>query len=237
MASADPKRRELPPLIAVVGCDGSGKSTLSGDLIRWLSKDRPTETAYLGLRSGDLGNRIKQWPLIGKRFEAYLSKKAGQAKKKDATIPGLPTALVIYIFSLIRMRRFRAMMAKRRSGILVITDRYPQTEVPGFYDGPGLSAAAPKGRIVAWLARKEMDMYRQMADIVPDLVIRLNIDVETAYARKPDHKLASLQAKVAVTPQLKFNGAHIVDLSSLDPYDQVLEQAKREIGRLIANGR
>ena len=32
---------------------------------------------------------------------------------------------------------------------MVITDRYPQVEVPGFYDGPGLSAARPDSRIVA----------------------------------------------------------------------------------------
>ncbi len=221
------------PLIAVVGCDGSGKSTLAAALIEWLARERPVGTAYLGLGSGNIGNAIKRWPLIGPRFEAYLARKAGQARRKEAKIPGLPTALVIYGFSLLRRRRFDAMMAARRRGITIITDRYPQIEVAGFYDGPGLSAAQAGSPAVARLAARERAMYEAMATQIPDLVIRLNVDVETALARKPDHKRASIEAKVAVTPMLKFHGAPIVDLSATDPFDTVLAQAKTAINETL----
>jgi len=213
-------------MIAVVGCDGSGKSTLSADLLAWLRQTRDVDTVYLGLRSGELGNRIKRWPLIGRAFERQLSKKAGQARNKDGKIPGAATAFVIYMFSVKRMRAFKRMLALRKHGVTIVTDRYPQIEVPGFYDGPGLSAARAEGWLVSLLARRERAMYAMMIGHVPDLVIRLNVDVDTAFARKPDHKRASLEAKVAVTPHLKFNGAKIVDLCSTDPYPTVLEQAK-----------
>jgi thymidylate kinase len=227
---------ELAPLIAIIGCDGSGKSTLSADMRVELSKDGPIETCYLGTGTGDLGERIKHWPLIGAAIERKLVKKATQTRSKDAKIPGLPTALVVFGLSLLRRRRFRRMMALRARGISVITDRFPQTEVAGFYDGPGLSAARAGSRLVAWLAARERDMYLEMASHRPDVVIRLNIDVATAFARKPDHKPDLLARKVAVTPLLRFNDAFIVDLDSRRPYEEVRAKVLDIVRRVIGPG-
>lgn len=224
----------LAPLVAVIGCDGSGKSTLSNDLLLWIREQYgPAETHYLGLRSGQIGNRIKTWPLIGSAIERALSKRAGQARTKGSKIPGLATALVIYGFSLVRKRRFQKVLSLRRQGFIVVTDRYPQVEVPGFYDGPGLSAAQPDGRLVAALAARERAIYEWMASFVPSLVIRLNVDVETAFARKPDHAKELLEAKVAVTPLLKFNGARIVDIDATMPYAEELALAQKAAAEVI----
>lgn len=235
MKSNTPKMApKMAPMIAVVGCDGSGKSTLSADLLAWLQQTHRADTVYLGLKSGDMGNKIKRWPIIGKALEARLSKKAGQARDKSGKIPGLPTALVIYAFTLKRYRAFKRLLVLRRDGVIVVTDRYPQTEVAGFYDGPGLSAAQAGSKAVANLAAKERALYDEMASYVPDLVIRLNIDAETALARKPDHKPASIAAKVAVTPLLTFNGARIVDLDAKMPYAEELAQAKALVNAVLA---
>lgn len=224
----------MAPLIAVIGCDGSGKSTLSADLLVWVRETYgPAETTYLGLRSGVMGNKIKAWPLIGPPLERLLSRKAGQARTQGEKIPGLATALVIYAFSLLRKRRFEKMLDLRRQGTIVVTDRYPQFEVPGFYDGPGLSAARAEGFLVSALARQEREIYEWMASFVPDLVIRLNVDLQTAYARKPDHKYESLKAKVAVTPRLKFNGAKIVDLDATIPYAEELALAQKAVAEVL----
>ena len=221
-------------LIAIVGCDGSGKSTLAADALMHLQKSRRAQLCYLGLRSGEIGNRIKRLKLIGPTAERFLSKKAGQARSKDSKIPDLGTALVLYGFSLLRLRRFRRMLALREQGVIVVTDRYPQTEVAGFYDGPGLSAARAGSRLVAGLAARERRMYDWMTGFLPDLVIRLNVDVDTAFARKPDHKIESLRNKVAVTPLLKFNGAPILDLDSRNPYIEVRDAAFAAIDRAVA---
>jgi len=220
-------------LIAIVGCDGSGKSTLAADALAHLQKSRRAQLCYLGLRSGDIGNRIKRLKLIGPTAERFLSKKAGQARNKESKIPDLGTALVLYGFSLLRLRRFRRMLALRKQGVIVVTDRYPQTEVAGFYDGPGLSAARAGSRLIASLAARERRMYDWMTGFLPDLVIRLNVDVDTAYARKPDHKLESLKNKVAVTPLLKFNGARILDLDSRNPYIEVRDAAFAAIDGVV----
>jgi thymidylate kinase len=221
-------------LIAIVGCDGSGKSTLAADVLQRLQGEHRAELCYLGLRSGEIGNRIKRFRFGGKRIERFLSRKAGQARTKDAKIPDLGTALVLYGFSLARLRRFRRMLALRRKGVIVVTDRYPQIEVPGFYDGPGLSAARAGSRLVARLAARERRMYDWMTGYRPDLVIRLNVDVDTAFARKPDHKFESLKSKVAVTPLLQFNGARIVDLDSRNPYAEVRAAAFAAVDKAVA---
>lgn len=225
----------LAPLIAVVGTDGSGKSTVTADLLKALRADgRRVELCYLGLGTGDLGNRIKRWPLIGPLLEGFLSRKAGQARDKDAKIPGLATALVLYRYSLVRRRRFLRTLALRRQGVTVLTDRYPQVDVPGFYDGPALSAARAEGWAVRRLAAKERALYAWMAEHRPTLVIRLNVDVETALARKPDHARPLIERKVAATPLLRFGGAPIVDLDARAPYAEVLAAALAAANRALA---
>ncbi|CAN5166167.1 hypothetical protein BH10PSE12_BH10PSE12_24980 [soil metagenome] len=223
----------LAPLIAIIGCDGSGKSTLSSDMCRSFVQERPTALAYLGLGTGDLGNRIKQWPIVGAGIERRLAHKASQTRDKRDTIPGLFTALVVYGLSLIRVRRFRRVLALRGRGIAVITDRYPQEEIAGFYDGPGLAAARPGSRLVGWLATRERRLYQWMASFTPDIVLRLNVDAETALARKPDHKPHLVAAKVAVTPLLRFHDAPIVDIDATASYDQVRDHAFASVGPIL----
>ena len=218
-------RGTLAPLIAIVGTDGSGKSTLSADMCQSFVRERPIALAYLGLGTGDLGNRIKQWPIIGSRIERKLAGKASQTRDVREKIPGLPTALVVYGLSLLRVHRFRRVLALRSKGIAVITDRYPQEEIPGFYDGPGLAAARPGSRMVARLAARERRLYQWMASFTPDLVLRLNVDAATALARKPDHKAHLVAAKVAATPLLHFHDAPIIDIDATASYDQVRRQA------------
>ena len=217
-ASRSPR---LAPLIAIVGCDGAGKSTLSADMQTVLARDGPVACCYLGLGSGDLGNRIKRWPLIGRTVERHLARKADQTRDRSQKIPGLPTALVVFGLSLLRLRRFRRVLALRRRGVTVIADRYPQTEVPGFYDGPGLSAARAGSAAVAWLAALERRIYGHMASFRPDLVLRLNVDADTALRRKPDHRLDLLSAKVAATSALRFHGARMVDIDACLDYADV----------------
>jgi thymidylate kinase len=223
----------LAPLIAVVGCDGAGKSTLAGDLLAHLRKTRLAESGYLGLGSGPMGERIRAWPLIGPAVEGFFSKRATRARDPKDKIPGLGTALVLYAFSLRRQHRFRRVTAMRRCGIVVVTDRYPQTEVSGFYDGPGLSAARADGWLVKKLVARERAIYQRMASFVPTLVLRLNVDVETALARRPDHGADLLKAKVAVTPLLKFNGARIVDLDATTPYDEEFALAQKAVAEVL----
>lgn len=224
----------LPNVIAVVGCDGSGKSTLTADLLNDLQSTRQTELIYLGQSSGNIALWIKSLPLIGAPFERFLVKKAERSHEKKTSAPDNLTVLVVYLLSQWRAHKFRRMLALARRGVTVITDRYPQAQVAGFhFDGCGLTATHQQSWLGAKLAAREQRLYQQMSQHLPALLIRLNIDAETAHARKPDHKLSTLHAKASTIPTLNFNGAHILDLSSLDPYTEVLSQAKRAVHQIL----
>lgn len=202
-------------LIALVGCDGSGKSSLSADLVQSLASKRPTQYHYLGLGSGDLGRWIGTWPVIGAFLEKKLTGKAKKTRIKGGRIPGLLTALVVFGFSLLRYKRFLEMKNAVHEGFFVVTDRYPQDEIAGQCDGPGLGAGRSYNPLILFMARLERILYRKMASFRPDIVFFLKIDPETAQQRKPDHDIEALRVKAEIMPQLTFNHApyEVIDAS------------------------
>ncbi|WP_157215873.1 nucleoside/nucleotide kinase family protein [Flavisphingomonas formosensis] len=220
-----------PPLIAVVGCDGSGKSTVTTILRDWMAQERRTALCHLGKQTGNIGRRIARLPFMGKRLDKTIHEKAQVAKTKGG--PGILTALVIYAFSMRRVRRFRRMLALRRQGYAIVADRFPQMAVPGPMDGMALADVELRNAVVRFLSRREQAQYRWMTAHRPDLVIRLNVSLETALARKPDHRPSSLARKVADVPRLSFQGAPIVDIDAQRPLPEVLEEAKRAVRAVL----
>lgn len=236
-AFAVPQARSVSTVaavVAVIGCDGSGKTRLAKDIVSSLQQRRVAERRYMGLVSGETGDKIKQLPVIGKALEHYLAAKVRRAQDMKKKLPGTFSAVVMYLFSLWRVRKLRLMTEQAESGVLIIAERYPQSEVPGFhYDGSGLSIDRSTNRLVHILASREHRLYKQMAEQKPSLVIRLAIDADTAYARKPDHPLDELQEKTKVMPLIKFNGARIVEIDATRPYEEVLATALAIIEQLI----
>jgi hypothetical protein len=211
-------------VIALTGCDGSGKSTLAAKLVARLREQGPVQPLYLGQSSGRIAEWIGTLPLVGPSFNRYLVRKSDRVHERPSTAPGSLTALVIYLLSRWRAHKFRRMLALCRRGVLVVTDRYPQAELPGFrFDGPQLAKSTGGNWLVRRLREREQRLYEWMAARVPMLVIRLNVDAETAHARKPDHPLETLREKIAAWPSLRFNGARILDLDARDDAGAILD--------------
>ncbi|WP_410014619.1 hypothetical protein [Sodalis sp. C49] len=221
-----------PPVrvIAITGCDGSGKSTLAASLVSHLSEQSSPELLYLGQSSGRIGEWIGSLPIIGATFGRYLLAKSERVHARPSTPPGNATTLVIYLLSCWRTYKFRRMLAKCRQGRLLITDRYPQAEVAGFrVDGPQLAKTVGGNFWVRALRKREQKLYQWMASYPPLLLIRLDIDEQTAHSRKPDHRLSALREKIRVIPSLTFNGATILDLDGRQPAAKILEESLRAI--------
>jgi thymidylate kinase len=145
-------------------------------------------------------------------------------------VPGFWGSLIMYGLSLRRAAHLRRVRRLAERGVLVVTDRYPQAEIDGFrYDGPGLGMARSKHWLVRKLAAREHRLYQRMAMCRPALVIKLDIDLATARARKPDHGVDELKDKIAVMSRLRFNGAPIFDLDTRAPYAEVLDKAMRAV--------
>jgi len=230
-----PDGEKIAPLIAVVGSDGSGKSRLSSDLLVHIRQSRPAEAGYLGLGSGEQGRRIGRWPLIGKPLQRRLEKIADALRDPDAAIPGVIAARYALRRSKKRYRQFETILSKRRSGVVIVTDRYPQVETPGLHDGPILAGRATNPALTR-IKEEERALYAQMAACVPTLVIRLHVDVETAMARKPDHDRALIARKVASLSKLTFNGAPILELDATINYETELSLAKAAVDNALSAG-
>ncbi|CAI1763537.1 thymidylate kinase [Serratia liquefaciens] len=228
--ASDDSSTVITGLIAVVGSDGTGKSTLTADLVKNLQKYRATERRYLGLISGEDGDKIKRLPVIGVWLERRLAAKSDKTQRMSNKPPALWAALIMYGFSVWRAANLRKVQRLAESGVLVISDRFPQAEISGFYyDGPGIGVERAKGWLMTRLAAREKRLYQSMALCRPELIIRLDIDVETAFSRKPDHSYEELKDKISAMVRLQYNGSRIIELDAKAPYDEVLEKALNAI--------
>jgi thymidylate kinase len=230
MAESD----DLAPLIAVVGADGSGKSRLSADLIEHISRRRRAEAGYLGEGSSVTGRKIGRWPVIGPILIKSLEKVAGRLRDPAAPIPGLIAANYALHRSRKRYRRFLDLVEKRKEGVVIVTDRYPQVECPGLHDGPILAGVATS-QALARIKAEESALYAEMAAYVPSLVIRLQIDIDTAMARKPDHDRSLVSMKIASLPAITFNNAPMLDLDATMDYGEELARAEAAVNAVLAD--
>ncbi len=197
----------------MVGCDGTGKSTLTTDLVKSLQQHWQTERRYLGLLSGEDGDEIKRLPLVGVWLERRLAAKSSKTQSMKTKSPALWAAVIMYCFSLRRMANLRKVQRLAQSGVLVVSDRFPQAEISGFYyDGPGIGVERATGKISMFLAQRERSLYQKMAQYRPELIIRLGIDIDTAISRKPDHEYAELQDKSASCRRLAITAQKFLRL-------------------------
>lgn len=215
------------PIIAIIGSDGSGKTTTGSALFQWMRCDRKVAFCHLGKQTGSVGRMIASIPLVGSYADRRISHATEQTRLAAKT--RLAPALVAFMFSMRRVSRFWRMLKLHRKEITVLTDRYPQIAVAGGLDGPALTFLPDNSRIVQELAALEGRLYEWMARHAPDLVIRLNVDLDTAISRKPDHRRSTLARKIADLPNLSFGTPPILDLDSTEPFDIMIAKAKGAI--------
>ncbi|MGN6481798.1 hypothetical protein [Luteibacter sp.] len=226
----------MAPLIAIIGTDGSGKSTVCDHVASWITRYGPAGRVHLGKQSGNIARAMARWPLIGPMLDRAIKRKVDGVNDriKEDKQPTLFPALVITGFTLRRKLRFKRMLALRHQGLIVVTDRFPQVEIPGAYDGPGFPDTTKGSGLVVRLARYEHSVFEWMASHKPDLVLRLNVDLDVACARKPDHRRDALARKIAVTPLLRYSGAPIVEIDANQPLETVIANVEAAVAATMA---
>ncbi len=235
-------------IVAFVGVDGSGKSTLTKEIYSWLNKKTECKRFYMG--SGD--GRV---PLSMRLLNLFKQKKRDKRIAEGRTGGGRDIQTVsmyknpvkfarrmlrmraLYDVQKANNRKIRIMQRYRLNGGIALLDRYPQTELTGMNDGPKIvelrETFAEKGPIDR-LIKKEQKMLDIVKEVKPDIIFRLNISAETSMARKPEQtEIELFRKKIEDLNRITFSGADIVDIDAEQPYEQELIQIKGILWDLI----
>lgn len=226
-------------IVALIGADGSGKSTVTAEIRRWLGWKLSVSQIYLGSGDGDVGFalRLLKW-LVALRKKCMT--KIGRTKPRksggEAVAPsGLGRGLrglveSLYCFLSARHRMGKILLAKQISGRggIVLADRYPQNKISDVFDGPP-SPPANGSRLTKLLYARIGSRYQRMEQLPPDLVIRLCVSEKAALQRKPDHTPNEIKWKIETVAALAYPPATIVDIDASQPLADVVLDVKKAI--------
>ncbi|MCI0695385.1 hypothetical protein L0337_25675 [candidate division KSB1 bacterium] len=193
-------------IIAFVGADATGKSTLVNEIGRWLGKVFAVRTMHVGkppsswlTASVNLALRLAR-RLFPSRLAGRRRRHATQGGSTDPLPRAEEQLLLNYAIQAVTLawdRRNLTIKARRLAaqGEIVICDRYPSEAVEAM-DSPRLreqsTAGGTKTALYNWLARVEQRLYRQIPP--PDIVLRLSVSVETAKQRNRERLKSAKEA-------------------------------------------
>jgi thymidylate kinase len=223
-------------MVAIVGVDGSGKSTSMAAVRAWLGSEVDVLPIYFG--TGDGKPTLFLWPLklmMPLMMRLLKSKpKCASHGKISGQAPGRLYSMLLMVWAMaVAADKRKKLAAARRGanrGLIILTDRYPQSQIVGFNDGPLLTRLTGAPR---WLCRLEHAAYAVARRLPPDLVIKLVVTPETAARREPNMDPVIIRERIASLPRLEFPGARHVCVDAEQPLVEVMRAVKHEIWRLI----
>ncbi len=213
-------------LVAFLGQDGAGKTTVTNIIRKWWSWKMDVQYIYLG--SGDnyhswrktLYKRLPNSSIF-KAVKAWLQLSKYKKIAKDS-------------LSLIKAgEKFSS------KGGLVIFDRYPQVQFPGISDGPKIRSLMPKKlpkvfkMILERFAAKEEQYLIKTTDHCPDIVFKLVIPPEESVRRKPENVLETMIEKHNLIKALQFEGSNVYEIDAMMPLEKELLMIKQTIWQHI----
>jgi thymidylate kinase len=223
-------------MVAMIGVDGSGKSTLVATMRAWLGSKVDVVPIYLGTGDGRPSLWLRPFKLAVPLIMRVLkSKPKGASQGKiSGHAPGPLYKILLMVWAVaVALDKRKKLAAARRGtnrGLIVLADRYPQNQIRGFNDGPLLTRL---NVVPHWLRRFERAAYDLADRLPPDLVIKLVVTPDTAARREPEMDPAIIRERIAALQRLEFPGARVVCVDAEQPLAEVIRAVKYEIWRLI----
>lgn len=211
-------------VIALVGADGSGKSTAAKTLVKWLGAELRTRRIHLGLPPRSLLTK-----LVGAALKAGRQKDALFGRE---TTSNLVANLELARFVCTARDRYALYRGVRRfaaSGGIAICERYP---VPENYALAGPSqaqgeAGAATGPIADYLRKLETRYYTRITS--PDLLLVLRVEPETAVRRKTDEPAAYVRARARIVRDTDWSGRPVQLIDAEQPFPAVMAELRARI--------
>lgn len=210
LAARRPRRRQRllcgGLVVAILGGDGAGKTTVVRDLTSWLGSTFETRCLHLGKPPRSLATlMVAVMNRIARRFSSR------------------PWTTLLHIRALCIARdRYRLYRRSRREasrGRIVVCDRYP-TRFISCMDGPSAATAHSRNHPRWWL-RAPADAEARCYDRIlpPELLIVLRVDPEVAVARKTDEDAAYVRTRSGEVWRLDLHDAplRVVDANRSSP--------------------
>jgi thymidylate kinase len=206
-------------MIAIVGGDGSGKTTAINGLFEWLSEEFEIIKLHMGKPRWSLPTIIVRGILkIGRSLGLYPFAKEGSEYTLDTLSPKFPGYPWLIREVCTARDRYLVYKLGRRfatNGGLVLCDRFPISVIK-IMDGPQVERVTcdiKTNKLIKLLARLEEKYYKQI--LLPDLLITLRVDPEISVQRKTDETADSVRSRAGEIWNVDWSKtpAHIVDAS------------------------
>jgi thymidylate kinase len=239
-------RKGMVPLsggavIAFVGSEATGKSSLLAESRRWLGEHFAVEQIHAGkpksTRLTFIPNTLV--PALRAKFPQYRSTHVeakshkDEPSKKTTEVFPLMTAIRATLLAYDRRSLLTQAYSQAANGTIVLCDRYPSTQI-GAPDSPQLSNLATSSErysIRSTLATMEARLYREVPS--PDLVIYLNAPLEVTISRNANRSKKEPEEYVrwrhARSSGLEFGKAHVCRINTDQPIEQTVLEIKKAI--------
>jgi thymidylate kinase len=233
-------------IIAFVGADATGKSTLVTETGRWLGDIFTLKIIHTGKPpSSWLTAPINVALAIVRRLTS--SQGASRPKSRTSSNDSSPTAhkfkglsslpIALRAITLAWDRQRLILKARRRvaQGEIIVCDRYP-SRIIGAMDSPRLEEeplkTGPVAMVYNRLARIEKQLYKQIPP--PDIVLKLKVSLETAKKRNRDRNEQDgdtyLEARHHQSQDWHMPGTrYVYDIDTEQTLEETIRQVKEAI--------
>lgn len=234
--------------VALLGADGSGKSTAAQALSEWLGWKLDVRSYYMGSNAPSWASQTLTLVFRAlRRAHRGLSRGGTLGPRAARPVAWMrDTALALRELSIARDRtkRHRAGQRAAQAGNIVVFDRFPlevlsTNDRHRMLDGPRICRTFGRelGPLRRGLARTEQRMYRGFG--VPDYLIVLDVRPEIAVARKPDHAFDILDRKahaareVAALAERSGERVHVIRVNASMPLEEMILELKRKVWNVL----
>lgn len=230
-------------VIAFVGAEATGKSTLLTATRHWLGEHFVVNQIHVGKPKSTLLTMLPNvfLPLLRNALPKYRPSKVAtnQASLEPSQKPRKVFPLISAIRSVFLAYDRRALLswafARAANGNIILCDRYPSMST-GAPDGPQLQQVEvdpKKYPIRSWLARTEKRLYQEIP--APDMVISLHVPLEVALLRNKNRGKEEPEDYVrfrhSLASNLTYGNAPIYKINTDQPLDATVLEVKKNIWR------